>query len=191
MKKIIISSNLFMNVEATKTTLSKLQPLSPHANIVIINNAEPAYGGTTVNGFQSLGYERIHEMTVSIVALEEQIKYIQKADVVVLTGGNPYPLLRALKETKILDYVKEDSILVGVSAGAMVLGAGLDFLKDLSPELYEETPLDTFNWLNNHSVIPHANEEGYFSKEKMAEVIKKTNIPFILLDQFDEELSTI
>lgn len=59
-------------------------------------------------------------------------------DVVELMGGNPFYLLSSIRKNKaeaILKQIFKEKILIGWSAGAMVLGCSLELMNKIDPEM--------------------------------------------------------
>ena len=187
--RVILSSNLFMNENATQNTMAKLSSFRDDSEILIINNAEPDFGITSVKGFQEQGFTTIHEITVSVEHLEEQIGLIKKADLVVLTGGNPWRLLQDLRQTNALYHIRDDATIIGVSAGAMVLGKDIEILDEFSPELNENGEYSYsqgYNLFDGKNIIPHCDEEEYFPKEKMDQAIGDSSHAYLFINKNDE-----
>ncbi|MDY4192537.1 MAG: Type 1 glutamine amidotransferase-like domain-containing protein [Oscillospiraceae bacterium] len=80
-------------------------------------------------------------------------------DVVMFTGGNPYYLLKSLKKSNaqpILQELSENKCLIGVSAGAIVMGPTIKIINEYSPEmnLWGVQNLTGMK-LTNVQVLPH------------------------------------
>ncbi len=63
---------------------------------------------------------------------------LQAYDVIELIGGNPYYLLRSIRENRfheVLAFFAENKCIIGCSAGALVLTPSLDLIDLYSPEM--------------------------------------------------------
>lgn len=80
-------------------------------------------------------------------------------DVVELIGGNPFYLLNAIRKCncrEILQKIARKKILIGWSAGALVMGPSLELINDYSPEMnfIKLSDLTALN-LTEVEVLPH------------------------------------
>ena len=106
--------------------------------------------------------------TVTFLDIEnETIESLQAADVIYLNGGNPFVLLYFLRKSGadrlIQKRAKEDCAVVGVSAGAVVLGSSIQIVEWFSPEL-NTIKLENLTGcqLYNFSIFPHADRADLF-----------------------------
>lgn len=82
-------------------------------------------------------------------------------DVVEINGGNPFYLLKAIKTAKaeeILKKISMEKILIGISAGALVLQRNIDFIASLTPEMNDEvglTDLTGVDLISYFEIFPH------------------------------------
>lgn len=80
-------------------------------------------------------------------------------------GGNTYKLLKELKENsnfeKINNYLNNDGIVFGGSAGAIIFGKDINscFLEDENS--YNLADFKGFNFLNDFSLLCHLNKSGF------------------------------
>lgn len=129
----------------------------------------------------------------SLDSLEEKEK-LNKANILVITGGNTFTLLRNLKKSGLDKSVKEFSqkqefILAGFSAGAIVLTPTIEIcnLPDFDENLVELKDLSGLNILD-FEIFPHYSEdkkelfENYLKTAKN-DVKTITNDELIVLDQ--------
>ena len=74
-------------------------------------------------------------------------------------GGNTYKLLKGLKESgvfgKIQEYIKQDGVVVGCSAGAVICGKDIDIIASMDPNDVNLTDTKGFDVLNGVSIFPH------------------------------------
>ena len=74
-------------------------------------------------------------------------------------GGNTYKLLKGLKESKSFDKIKEylnnDGIVLGSSAGSVIFSKDIEVIKPMDPNEVNLKDTKGFNILNNISIFPH------------------------------------
>lgn len=149
--------------------------LSRRMSAVIITTASPKkelnqFAIQAMRDLKEFGFE-----TVTFLDIEnETIESLQDADVIYLNGGNPFVLLHFLRKSGadrvIQKRAKEDCIVVGVSAGAVVLGSSIRIVEWFSPELNTiELENLTGCQLYNSSVFPHADRGDLFPHDDTIE----------------------
>ena len=142
---------------------------------VIITTASPR---KEQNHFAIRAKAELEEMGFrSVVFLDiekEPVDILHRADVIYINGGNPFTLLHYFKETEairvIQEKAKENCIIVGVSAGAVVLGSSIRIVEWFSPEL-NKVNLESLSaaQLFFFSIFPHADREDLFPDTKSIE----------------------
>ena len=183
MKKILLTSHGFSD-EPVRQAFLKLLPKPPQELVsAIITTAsvehkkENKYAVSTKEYFEKLGFKK-----VSFVDVEfddpAALKYF---DVIYLNGGNTFYLLHHLKKSgadKILKEIADKAILVGTSAGAMVLGPDIK-IADLFDAERNIISLKDFSALNLTDIItyPHYQKESEnrikdFEKENNCQVTR-------------------
>ena len=93
-------------------------------------------------------------------------------------GGNTYKLLKGLKESgafsKIQDYIQNDGIVVGCSAGAVICGKDIDIITSMDPNDVNLTDTEGFDVLSGISIFPHyINLKSKLSEEENKIVVEK------------------
>jgi dipeptidase E len=81
-------------------------------------------------------------------------------DVIELNGGNPFYLLRSIKNSScksILKKLVNDKIVIGISAGSIVMQNSIELIARYSPEMNKEVNLLDLTGLglSNIEVLPH------------------------------------
>jgi len=112
---------------------------------------------------EDMGFEQVTFLDVE----NESIESLQDTDVIYISGGNPFMLLHHLRKSGadrlLLKRAKEDCIIVGVSAGAVVLGSSIRIVEWFSPELNTMNLTDfTGCQLYSRSLFPHSDREDLF-----------------------------
>jgi len=112
---------------------------------------------------KQFGFEAVTFLDIE----NETIEYLQDADVIYLSGGNPFVLLYFLRKSGadrvIQKRTKEDCVVVGVSVGAVVLGSSIQIVEWFSPEL-NTIKLENLTGcqLYNFSIFPHSDRADLF-----------------------------
>lgn len=102
-------------------------------------------------------------LTVAVFDFDIQTPVeLMEYDVVEMIGGNPYYLLQSIKIHGFQDVLKlfaEERILVGWSAGALVIGPTLSLIDQYTPEMnfMGLTDLTALN-LTHVQILPHYNK---------------------------------
>ena len=112
---------------------------------------------------ESMGFGQVTFLDVE----KEPIDSLRDADVIYISGGNPYVLLHHLRESGadqlLRNIANEDVIIVGVSAGAVVLGSSIRIVEWFSPALNTIDIKDfTGIQLFDFSILPHADRKDLF-----------------------------
>lgn len=106
--------------------------------------------------------------TVETICSIDELSNVEPAlySSIFIGGGNTYKLLKLLKESgvynKIQDYINNDGIIIGSSAGAVIFGEDIDSISYMDDNNVNWQETKGFNILNNYSICPHftnANEE--------------------------------
>lgn len=86
-------------------------------------------------------------------------------------GGNTYKLLKGLKESKSFDKIKEylnnDGIVLGSSAGSVIFSKDIDVIKPMDSNEVNLKDTKGFNILDNISIFPHyINHKKRYTEEE-------------------------
>lgn len=119
---------------------------------------------------------------------EAKIPQVLKPDAIYLSGGNTYHFLRWILrrklDTKLREYVRKGGVLIGLSAGAMLMTQSIE-LEDSDNE-HAVDPSKSLK-LVNFEIFPHYRSpkyyEGLFKKtdKELLSYSKKRNWPVIAL----------
>lgn len=109
-----------------------------------------------------------------------------KYDIVEINGGNPFYLLNAMNKCNCKDILKiiaEEKIIIGVSAGSIVLQKSIDLIAQYSPEMNSEVKLSDFSGLGftDLQILPHYSKfldkfENFEERAKEFEISQNCNI---------------
>lgn len=115
-----------------------------------------------------------HEMgivQVDFIDLEwEEPTSLKQYDVVYIAGGNPFYLLHHLRKSgadaRLKEMSKKDVVIVGVSAGSMILGENIEIAHFFTSDI-NMVNLTNFTALQmiNTNIFPHYDRNDLFSNE--------------------------
>lgn len=136
MKKLILTSHGFEKNKALKQQLLKLLPsLTKKLSVVIITTAsvewkeKNKHAALAKRTLENMGFKKVAFLDVEF----ESPNKLKNFDVIYICGGNPFYLLYHLKKSgadKIIQKLADkEIILVGVSAGATVLGPSIKIVQ--------------------------------------------------------------
>ena len=86
-------------------------------------------------------------------------------------GGNTYRLLKGLKDSvsfeKIMDYINNDGIVIGGSAGAVIFEYDINIISIMDPNDVALVDTKGFNVMNGISIFPHyTNKKSKWTEEE-------------------------
>jgi dipeptidase E len=87
-------------------------------------------------------------------------KLLLNFDVIEINGGNPFYLLRSMRKTKCEAIIKkliEEKIVIGISAGSIIMQRNINLIAQYSPELNEGINLTDLSGFGFSSIelLPH------------------------------------
>lgn len=181
MGHLLLTSTGFFHQKVRKQ-INKV--ISNRKSAVIITTASPRkelnqYAIQAKVDLKELGIEQVSFLDVE----KESIDPLRDADIIYINGGNPFVLLHFLRESGadrlIQMRAKGDCLIVGVSAGSVVLGLSIRIVEWFSPSLNTVELKNLAGCqLFNSSIFPHLDREDLFlattSIEERIEVFEKT-----------------
>ncbi|KAA0546907.1 peptidase [Bacillus sp. BGMRC 2118] len=177
MKKAVITSKGFSNQSITSAFLNLLTLETDQVRVAIITTAAVELKEKHPRVIQAK--EQFHNMGilhVDVIDVEkEDPVLLAQYHVVYLTGGNPFYLLSHMKKSGADKVVKrianEGVILIGVSAGSLVLGPHLKIVHHLTPQLMQNIDLSSLYALKivNFPMMPHYDREDLFPGSRSIE----------------------
>ncbi|MFJ7994972.1 Type 1 glutamine amidotransferase-like domain-containing protein [Peribacillus frigoritolerans] len=92
---------------------------------------------------------------------------LEKYNVIYINGGNPFNLLYHMKKSGadliLKDIAKQNTVIVGVSAGAIILGPNIEVVNYFTPQINTVDMQDlTALGLTNKAIFPHYDREDLF-----------------------------
>ena len=91
---------------------------------------------------------------------EDDPRELLKYDLVEINGGNPFYLLNSIRKSGAEPYIKRiatNKIIIGISAGAIVLQNDISLIAEYSPEMNKDVNLTDFAGvgITNLTILPH------------------------------------
>jgi dipeptidase E len=180
MKKIILTSSGFEKNKTLKQQFLKLLPsLAKRLSVVIITTASAEWKEKNKHAIlakkflENMGFRKVEFLDVEF----ENPNRLKKFDIIYINGGNPFYLLYYLKKSssdKIITQISDKgAIIIGVSAGAVVLGPNINIVNYFDKKL-NIVKLKNFTALNLTNIIiyPHYKKD---SEEKIEKFESKFN----------------
>lgn len=142
MNKILLASHGFQKNENLKKYLSALLPIpAKELSVVIITTASVEWKERNKHAvlakqvLDEMGFKKVVFLDVEF----EDPNILKKYDVLYINGGNPFYLLYHLKKSGadaiIAELAHEGKVIIGVSAGAVVLGPDIEIVNYFDKEL--------------------------------------------------------
>ena len=105
-------------------------------------------------------------------------KDFNKYSLIYIGGGNTYKLLNGIKTTKVYDklrdYIENDGIVYGSSAGSVIFGKDIDIIEVMDDNDIGIKDTGGFNYLNDISLFVHyTNYKSKCSLEENKNLMKK------------------
>ena len=116
---------------------------------------------------------------------EEIKKHFQRADLIYIVGGRQHILEKLFRETDTIDILKQmanEKVIMGTSAGSIVLGRKItsaDFWKERYPKDWDLAKTHEELNLVNFNIIPHYMREDHkkWTKSFFERVLKENPFP--------------
>lgn len=166
MATIFLTSNGFYTKTIKEEFMTVLNMLA-NPKAVIITTASSLkeknrFALKTKNDFLELGINKVDFIDVEV----EKGEKLKEYNIIYINGGNPFRLLYFMKKSRadaVLKELSENSIIIGASAGAVILGPSIDVANHFSPEL-NEVDLNDFTALSltDIAIFPHSDREDVF-----------------------------
>lgn len=106
-------------------------------------------------------------------------KDFEKYSALFIGGGNTFKLLEEIKKNsnfdKIKTYLKNDGIVFGGSAGAIIFGSNINSCLLDDKNIVNLKDCDGFNYLNGYSILCHLNNQNFKNNFKYLKEFSKKN----------------
>jgi dipeptidase E len=182
MKKMLLTSNGFYTEQIKKEFISLIDRDISKCKVTIITTASfqkenNRFVQKAKADFLQMGFQNIQFTDVEF----DQPELLFQYDVIYISGGNPFYLLFHLKKSG-ADFVLkklalQGTIIVGVSAGALVLGPNIDVVNAFTPNMniYAMNELTALE-MTDALIFPHYDREDLFqdpAKKSIEERLKE------------------
>ncbi|PEA54340.1 peptidase E [Bacillus pseudomycoides] len=168
MSKLLLTSNGFFTEQIKKQFLQLIEGKFSNLKVSIITMASPPkennqYARKAKEVFIQMGFH-----TIDFTDLEyDDPKTLRQYDVIYINGENPFYLLYHKKKSgcdRILkSLANQNVIIVGVSAGAVILGPSIDIVNYFTPQINTINLKDlTALGLMDTYISPHYDREDLF-----------------------------
>ena len=137
--------------------------ISPLASAAVVVTADNEYKERNYHVPRVINELKEFGLSVDTFDLDTQEAYeLLKYDVVEFIGGNPYYLLNSIRvhnASAVIKQLAEEKVLLGWSAGAMVITPSIEIVDKLTSEMniVNLDDLDGLSLTNTH-IIPHYNK---------------------------------
>lgn len=167
MPKIMLTSNgLFTDdIAANFLSLVENDPRQMKACILTtasLQKEQNIYAKKAKADLVNIGFATVDYMDIEFDEAEKLTNY----QCIYINGGNPFYLLHHLKQSgadQVIRNLNDGQVLIGVSAGAMVLGINIEVAEFFTPEMNIHNLQDLSGLkLVNLCLFPHSNREDLF-----------------------------
>lgn len=171
MSVVILTSNGFSSEDIKCKFLELINATKINYRATIITTASPQkqnnkYAIKAKEDLIKLGIKELEFCDVE----HDNLTFLKSSNIVYILGGNPFYLLHNLKKSgaeKILKRLhNEETVFIGVSAGAMVLGPSIGVANFFTPEM-NHLALADFKalGLTTLEVFPHYDRDDLFENQ--------------------------
>lgn len=138
--KLLLTSNGFYTNEIREQFLQFINGDIKTLNVAIITTASPLkeknqFAQKARNDFKEMGFRNINFIDVEFESPESLLN----KDVIYINGGNPFHLLFHMKKSgadrMIQKMSTKDVVIVGVSAGSVILGPHIKVVQFFTPQM--------------------------------------------------------
>ena len=190
MTKILLTSNGFYTEDIKNQFLKLIDREISQLNVTIITTASPKkennkFAQKAKEDFQEMGFQKID---FTDLEFENPERLIEK-DIIYISGGNPFNLLYHTKKSGADEILKhlasQNVIIVGVSAGAILLGPHIKIVQFFTPQM-NTLDIKDFSALNltDKLIFPHYDREDLF-KDDTGKTIEDRIKEFEYLEKCD------
>lgn len=186
--KLLLTSEGFSNESIKQALYSLLNKPVEEAKIVFVTTSANASGGDKrwfikiINQAVSINFGIIDIVDFAGLPADSYESRMKDADVLFFIGGNAYHLMYEVKKANlrpILEEIAESCVLVGNSAGAMMMTKDLSLGNpshlNYSPSRSGEHTDETLGFVD-FLIRPHVDAPGHLTAEETIKKIEEKNI---------------
>jgi len=199
MLRLLLTSNGFYTDTIEKQFLKLIDGEISELKVAIITTASPQkennrFAQKAKEDFRELGFQYIDYIDLEF----DNPEILTQKDVIYINGGNPFNLLFHTRQSGadniLRELISKNILVVGVSAGAVLLGPDIKVVHFFSPQMNK---LNTINFsavgLTDKFIFPHYDREDLFKDNtgrsiedrlKEFEVLEKCEITRLRDDEF-------
>ncbi|TCI20457.1 peptidase E [Exiguobacterium sp. SL-9] len=168
MLKLLLTSNGFYTDSIKGHFLNLVGDEVYELNVAIITTASPhkennKYAQKAKEDFKQMGFQNIDFIDLEF----ESPECLIQQDVIYIGGGNPFNLLFHFKNSGadniLRQLISKNIVVVGVSAGAILLGPNIEIVNFFTPQMDKLNTQDySALGLTDKLVFPHYDREDLF-----------------------------
>lgn len=152
------------STEQLALTMKKLNEIIDHSKPILyiplaMDEIEHPYGGCYEWFTQQIINVSVTRLDMARTFEDLSSRNLDNYAAIFIGGGNTYKLLKGLKESgtfeNIQKYIKNNGIVVGCSAGAVICGKNIDIISSMDPNDVKLTDTRGFDVLSGISIFPH------------------------------------
>lgn len=183
MSSLLLTSCGFNTEDIKNQFLSFIERDISQLKVSIITTASPMkennrYAQRAVQDFKDMGFQHIDFVDIEF----DDPQLLIHSDVIYINGGNPFTLLYYAKKSGADEIIKtlatQNVIIVGVSAGTLLLGPNINIVDFFTPQM-NTMDLTDFKALGvtDKLIFPHYDREDKF-KDSTNKTIEERIIAF-------------
>lgn len=183
MSKLLLTSNGFYTTEIKNAFISLIEnEIRASAAIITTASAQKhnnLYAIKAREDLLDMGFSKVEFIDVEF----EEPELLKQYQVIYINGGNPFYLLHHLRHSCADQVIKDiadqsNYVIVGASAGAVVLGPDIEVVNYFTPDMNSVNLLDLRALgITNVSIFPHYDREDVFP-EKTGRTIEERLLIF-------------
>ena len=162
-----------LSTTAVINQLEKMYPLNEQTKVAIITTASPQkadnrFALKAKQDFQKLG---VSEKRIRFFDFDQDdADELRNFELIYISGGNPYYLLQAMNQVPAIKEIfqqilQRSGVIIGVSAGALVLGPDIELVHLFTPQMNEWLTDFSALHLTNQYIFPHYDRSDLFGAE--------------------------
>lgn len=166
--KLLLTSNGFYNEAIKEQFLNLINGEPNELDVAIITTASPQkeinrFAQKAKVDFKDMGFQKIDFIDIEY----DNPESLAQKDVIYINGGNPFNLLFYTKQSGVdsmlQELVTKNVVIVGVSAGAVLLGPNIKVVHFFTPQMNALNIKDfSALGLTDKLVFPHYDREDLF-----------------------------